>query len=333
MKFSTKILVFTLIVASSHAFGAPNGIVEADYCQKNPANCSITFKGQVEIPDGQNVADLHLDQYEVAMEYFVYSIGPSISVKADVNSNGEYEFKSAPLLDDKGKPLDGEILVMLRIYHKASIKEVEGSATVLGHGLPSAFGFKRIALNGCAKRDDGLVHEFPQHGFCPAPHPPRDAASLPRNLTQPIGEDPNPCIDLKANVPQFCIMRADRFHVEDPFIKHRSCGITESALIIVDIDDHTVRKTVQPISQETMSALRRTFFSANGIPVPPLSRQRLVNHWKVINPASNTLADRVLLRTQHFNGGQWQIDAQDSSPDSQALIGLLDSICPPTENQ
>ena len=148
----------------------------------------------------------------------------------------------------------------------------------------------------------------------------------------PVGQEANPCVDLNGRVPELCIMRADRFHVEDPFIKHRTCGITENAIIEVDIDNHIVRKTVQSITPDSVATLRHNFESIEGIPVPRLSTQRLINHWKVTNPSVNAPTDRALLSTRHIDSlGQVHIDAEDQSSEAQALVALLDLVCPPTE--
>lgn len=87
-----------------------------------------------------------------------------------------------------------------------------------------------------------------------------------------FGTDANACLDLAGTPVRECILRADRFVESDPFIKHRSCGITENAVIEVDIDHHVVHKTQAPLPAGALDALTRSFTQAQGIPVIPFSK-------------------------------------------------------------
>jgi hypothetical protein len=147
-----------------------------------------------------------------------------------------------------------------------------------------------------------------------------------------IDQSSNPCVSLDGNVPRWCIMRADRFFASDPFIKHRSCGVTDLAVVEVDIDHGVVSKTAKPIPEEALNDLIANAATVAGVPVPVFPDNRLINYWNVLDPDFNPITSRVLLRSMEVTdlGGPF-IDTEDPSPQAQALIRLLDEQCPPLE--
>jgi hypothetical protein len=178
----------------------------------------------------------------------------------------------------------------------------------------------------CEFEGNGLGMQCEQDDDVPAtsidPVPPTD----PRN----------PCMSTNGDFPSLCIMRADRFVKSDPFLKHRSCAVTNLEIVQVDVDHGVVQrrgKALKPGMLATLTDAMNAFPRSGGETLhPPFSTvDRLTNWWWSLDTKYNPVSERILLRSQHKTNGSTVVDFQSSISEAQTLIQLLEQNCDPLE--
>lgn len=153
-------------------------------------------------------------------------------------------------------------------------------------------------------------------------------------------ESGDPCIN-KERTPAWCIMKLGRLGTveegdEDPFLLHRSCGITDQDIVQVNFDGGANTMTKRSVRRDPAAngTILEQIRSARKIRRPDFpALGRLVNYWFWIprnsSDQDNGLPRRTMLKSILVNesGATIQTLAEDTSPAAQALIKFLDENC------